>query len=153
MRLGNALAIVLATSLLCVSSWASACELSCSLAHSYPLSESAGATSAAQATEIASFGMNAPHSHCGHAKTAGPSNSATPHFESASNCAGAPCAQVQALSSPVNGRDVAELKGVHFAVLASVPAGASNSLFRSYKRDCAPINLLPLDPLSVGLRI
>src|SRR5450759_898928 len=153
MQLRNALAIVLATSLLSVSSWASMCELSCSLSHGYPVSKPTTASSAAQANEVNTSGTNTPHSHCGHAKTASPGNATNHSFENTSRCTNAPCAQAQSLSSPVNGRDGSQPGGVHFTVLAPVPAVASNILFGKAKHERALTKLLPLDPLSVGLRI
>src|ERR1035437_6623458 len=105
MRLRNVLAIILSISLICVSSWASACELSCSLSHSYPVSKSARGSSITQANEVQTSGTNAPHSHCGHAKTASPGSAAKHSFENTSKCTNAPCAQAQTLSSPVNERD------------------------------------------------
>jgi hypothetical protein len=152
MQLRNALAIVLATSLLSVSSWASVCELSCSLSHG-PGSKPTRASSATQANEVHTSGTNTPHSHCGHAKTVSPDNAANHSFENTSKCTNAPCTQAQSLSSPVNGRDGSQPGGVHFTVLASVPAVASNILFGSAKHERALTKLLSLDPLSVGLRI
>ena len=42
MQLRNALAIILSISLLCVASWASACELSCSLSPGFPVPDHEG---------------------------------------------------------------------------------------------------------------
>src|ERR1035437_6028418 len=105
MRLRNVLAIVLSMSLLCVSSWACTCELSCSLSRSYPVSKSARGSTATQANEVQTSGTNTSHSHCGHAKTASPGSTAKHSFEKTSKCTNAPCAQAQTLSSPVNERD------------------------------------------------
>jgi hypothetical protein len=151
MQLKHVVAVGLSVLLLCVSSWASVCELSCSLSHAYP--EPARGSSATQAHELSTSEANAPHSHCGHAKAARPSSAANHSFESTSQCTNAPCAQAQTLSSPVNGRDDARPEGVHFAVVASGPAVASNILSGSAKHGRALTKLLLLDLLSVGLRI
>src|ERR1035437_10486904 len=136
MRVKHVLAVGVSVLLLCVSSWASVCELSCSLSHAHPVPKPTRGSSAKPAHEVGTSEMNALHSHCGHANMARPSSAANHSFESTSHCTNAPCVQVQTLSSPVNGRDGAQ-PGSVLAVLASVPAVASNILFRSAKHERA----------------
>jgi hypothetical protein len=101
---------------------------------------------------VQSSGMSTPHSHCGRANAAGSAIKPKHRFEATFNCAGAPCAQAQTLSSPVNGRDDAQTAGV-LATVGSVSTVTSKSRFgfAPYERSLA--KLLPLDPISISLRI
>lgn len=153
MQLKHLVAGGLSVLLLCVSSWASVCELSCSLSHSYPVSKSVRGSSATLANEADLSETNTPRSHCGHTKSVKPSSAANHGFENTSHCANVPCLQAQTFSSPVNGRDGAQPLAVHCAVLASVPAVASNILVGSANQERALTMLLPVHPLSVSLRI
>lgn len=153
MQFKQLLAASLSLLLLSVSSWASVCELSCSLSHADPVSKPTGSSTAKQAHEVGRSEMNAAHSHCGHAKAFRPTGGSNHSFENASSCMNASCAQAQTLSSPVNGRDITKHHGLRLAVLVSVPAPPSNDLFGSPKCECALTKFLPLGLLSVGLRI
>src|ERR1035437_5199452 len=132
MRVKHVLAVGVSVLLLCVSSWASVCELSCSLSHAHPVPKPTRGSSAKPAHEVGTSEMNALHSHCGHANMARPSSAANHSFESTSHCTNAPCVQVQTLSSPVNGRDGAQ-PGSVLAVLASVPAEECSRFWRLFR--------------------
>lgn len=154
MQLRHLLAVGLSALLLSVSSWASVCELSCSLSHAYPAPKLTPGSSATQAHEASTPEINAPDSHCGHARTARPRNVADHSFEATSHCTNAPCVQGQTLLSSVNGRDGARPEGVqHFVPVAPVPVAASNISFGSAKRERVLPKLPSLDPLSTSLRI
>lgn len=138
--------------LLCVSASASVCELSCSLSHVYPVCNPTGSASATLAREVGMSETSAPHSHCGHVHKARQGNAANHNVEETSKCTDASCARVQPLSRTTNLND-AESGSVHFSVLASVPAVAFSVRIGTAKHEYALSKFLPLDPLSVSLRI
>ena len=152
MQFKRVLVFSLSALLLCVSASASVCELSCSLSHLNPVSEPTVGASATQAHETGISQTSAPHSHCGHAHTARPGTAANHNFEDTSKCTDASCAQAQTLSRTTNLND-AESGSVHFAVLASTPPVASDVQFGNTKHEYSLTRFLPLDPLSVSLRI
>jgi hypothetical protein len=152
MQLKHVLIFCLSVLLLCVPASASVCELSCSLSHVYPVHKPTGGASAKQAHQIGTSETIAPHSHCGHASTARPVGPADQGIENSDKCTNALCAQAQTLSQ-VNRLDGAKPGSVYFAVLASVPTVVSNFVFGTAKHEFALAKLVPLDPLSVSLRI
>lgn len=152
MQFKHVLTVGLSLMLLCVSAWASVCELSCSLSHAYPVSKLTKDSKATQVREVSTSETNAPHSHCGHAKTTGPSSAANHSFENTCKCTDAPCAQAQTLSR-VNRQDGTRPGGVHFAVLAHTPTVTSNILFSTAKPEHVLTRILQLDTMSVSLRI
>ncbi len=162
-QLKHAIAACLSLLLLGASSLASACELSCSLSVSHPvstpafkLSSHATGSAAAPAADSAAPTMNMSHAHCGHARMARPSGGVTQffHFEDASTCANAPCAQTQILSPPINGKDAVRIESRHFALFAVVaPVRTLIRPIATIKLEHAPPKLVLLDPLSVALRI
>ena len=147
------LAMGLSVLLLCLSAWASVCELSCSLSHVYPVSGPTRGCSATGASRVGTSETSISDSHCGHANRARPSSAANHSFEKTSKCTIAPCAQVQTLSSPVNGRDGIQPGGVYLAVPASIAAVASNILLGGARHERALAKLPPLELLAVNLRI
>jgi hypothetical protein len=152
MRFKHLLAVGLSLLLLSVSSWASVCELSCSLSHAYPVFEPTVGASAAQAHEVGIPETNLPHSHCGHVHTAKPASAANHSFENTSNCTDDPCAQTQTFTR-VNSVEDADSGRVHFAVLASIPTIAFDVRLGTAKQEYSLTKFLPLGPLAVSLRI
>ena len=156
MQLKHAIAVCLSLLLLGVSSWASACELSCSLSVSHPVSTPVSKVSSHARGSAAGPAMNMPHAHCGHARMARPSGGVNRHFhfEDASTCANAPCAQTQILSSPISGKDTERIESRHFAMFAVVaPARTIIRPIATIKLEHAPPKLVLPYPLSVALRI
>jgi hypothetical protein len=158
MPLKHALAAALSLLLLCASSFASACELSCSLAPSHPVSSQVSGSkdpSTALASEPAASAVTTSHSHCGHAGTARQSSAVTQHFEDASTCTSAPCTQAQIFSTPMSGKDSVQIESTHLAVTIAIVSPVSRISTRSdiVKLQHAPPKSLLLDPLSIALRI
>src|SRR5579863_7519795 len=141
----HVLAAALSVALLCVSGWASECELCCSLGR--------GCSGDWQAQELGAAASSALHSHCNHAGAARRHAAGGRGFENASDCHGASCLHLQTLASPPNGREAAPPKAARCAVVAAVPAAAPAALVGSAPHQRAALKLLPLDPLSVHLRI
>lgn len=152
MQLKRVLVFCLSALLLCESASASVCELSCSLSHVDPVCKPTVGASATQANEAGISQTSAPHSHCGHARTARPGSAASDSVENTSDCSNAFCAQAQTPSRTTNLND-AESGRVHFTVLASAPPVASDVQLGNIKHEYSLTKFLPLDPLSVSLRI
>jgi hypothetical protein len=151
MQLKHILAAALAVLLLCVPSWASVCELSCSLSRSYPAPHLARASSNAQPEHTHG---DTPRSHCGHVTSATRGGAAAQNIENASKCMSAPCTQAAVLSSPVNGQDGVRMASGPLSAFAVLPhADALITEFSSAKREAARPKLLPPDSRPVSLRI
>jgi hypothetical protein len=158
MKWNHAIAAALSLLLLGVTSLASTCELSCSLALSHPVSMQGSGpmkSSTAQASEPTASAMLMSHSHCGHAGMGRRSSAATHHFEDTSGCRSASCAQTQVLSSPISEKYSAQIESSHLAVIiatvSAVEDGSSPSEAMQFEH--APPRLVLVDPLSVALRI
>jgi hypothetical protein len=158
MQLKHTIAAALSLFLLCASSLASACELSCSLAPSHPVSMQGSGPmkpSTAQASEPTASAMTMSHSHCGHAGMGRHGDPVDHRFEDASTCTSAPCTQAPILSAPMSGKDSRQMQSSHLAVIiAAVPAVSAGSIASDPMRlEHAPPRLILVDPLSVALRI
>jgi hypothetical protein len=160
----NAIAASLSLLLLCATSLASACELSCSLSLTHPavsspvsarLADSMQRSSSATASEARTSAMTMSHSHCGHAGVRQPSSAATHHFEDASSCTSAPCTQAQVLSSPISGKNKAQIERSHLGMTVAIvsPVSIVRNSLDTIKLQHAPPELVLPDPLSVALRI
>jgi hypothetical protein len=160
MKWKHAIAGTLSLLLLGVTSLASACELSCSLSPSHPVStplSAAPADSMAPATQVNKVVDSATmsHSHCGHAGMGRRSSAATHHFEDTSSCRSAPCAQAQVLSSPISDKYSAQIESRHLAVIIATVSAVedASSPSEAMQFEHAPPRLVLVDPLSVALRI
>lgn len=151
MQLKHTIAAALSVLLLCVPSWASACELECSLSHSNPASDVARASSDAQPEHAQESTRS---SHCGRAAKVKPGSAATHNFESTSKCTNTTCAQPAAVSSPVNAQDGVRMGSGPLSVVAVLPhTDALIAECSSAKSEAARPKVLPPDSLSVSLRI
>ena len=149
------LVVGLSVLLLYALSWASLCELSCSLSHAYAVPQPARDSSTAKARERSASNSRTPQSHsrCGHTTSAKTSNGDNESFESTSHCNSAPCAHAQTLASPVTGRNAARTADVHLPVDPSLPPGTSHIHCGRSANELALTKLLWTSPLSVSLRI
>jgi hypothetical protein len=148
----HVLAVGVSVLLLCVSSWSSVCELSCSISRAHSVPQPMPRPSAKLAHEAGPSQARAVYSHCGHVYKARPKSAANHSFENTCHCANAPCVQVGTFSSPENARDGAQPEATHFAVVAPVSVIASISFGYTQREGTVP-KLLPLDRSSVSLRI
>lgn len=150
MPLKHPLAAALSVLLLCVPSWASVCELTCSLSRSYPVSHLARASE----PQSKDGQPSTPRSHCSHAASVRPGSAATHNVENTSKCTNGLCTQAAVLSSPVNVQDGVQMGSGPLSVFAVLPhADALITEIRSAKREVARPKLLLCDSLSVSLRI
>ena len=149
------LVVGLSVLLLYALSWASLCELSCSLSHAYAVPQPARDSSTAKARERSASNSRTPQSHsrCGHTTSARACSPADRSFERKSQCNNAPCAQAQTLASPVTGRNGAQTVNVHLSAVPLLPAVTSNIQCGMPANELALTKLLPTSPLSVSLRI
>lgn len=152
MQCRRLLIFCLSTLLLCVSASASVCELSCSLSHVDPVSKPTVGAPALRHVKLVHPKRARPHSHCGHVHKARQGNAANHSVENTSDCSNAPCAQAQTFSL-VNSVEDTDSGRVHSSLLLSVPTVAFNVSLSIAKHECALTKFLPLDPLSVSLRI
>jgi hypothetical protein len=146
-------AVGLSLLLLCVTSWAPACEVCCSLSQTCTAHNPMSSSPTARAHALGASQTHTLHSHCDQAKTARPISAVNHSLEKTSSCMKAPCGRVQTLSSPVNARDGAPSKLVRLAVVAAAPVVASENLGSSAKHERALTKFLPLYSLTVSLRI
>jgi|SRR5664279_1222265 len=151
MRQKRTFAVGIALLMLCVSSFASVCELSCSLPHSAAMPAH---NSASQQPGPA--GVMIVHSHCGDVAVPVSSHPASYNLESGSNCSGSPCGPTTTFSSPVNAREnaVRAVDG-QSAILATVSGSAASALthFDLLTRTDLGPPLQPIDSRVTPLRI
>ena len=100
MQTRNAIAVSLSVLLLCVSSLAAMCDLSCSLPVAHHASHSVGrhATDAV----MSHAGMTMGSGHCSGAMQSQASGNGALRFEATSSCDAAPCTQAQIVSFPAS---------------------------------------------------
>ncbi len=150
----RALAAFLMTLLVAMTSWASACDLSCSLQHFHSLCKLPGTASSVEPEAVPSSDMDMANMdmHDESSLTAQPkSDNGTLHLY-ANSCTHDPCNEtsVSALSKSATERPVHALQLIAFE-RPSVAAIGWQVTSSVPKRESA--TLQPLDPLSVNLRI
>jgi hypothetical protein len=151
MQIRRAFSIGISLLLLCVPSFASMCDLNCSLPHSVPKLVKHDSTM--QPVEPAA---SMAHSHCGHAAMRHADSSGAKYAcEDRSNCSDRPCSRTQVLSSPVGVREnTAQMTQDQVAILKA-GSGAAQDVGHGdiLKLEPNPSESLPADPLFLSLRI
>jgi hypothetical protein len=153
MAIRRSFAVSVALLVLCVSSFASVCELNCTLPHSNQLPVHPirlAAVPDVQAVPAMS------HSHCGHAMTGSSKNGSAASYTDRSKCSGQlPCDTATIFSAPSKVSDNAgRVSGIGVVTVellrpATIGGDHPAKLIQSH----APPKLPQVNPLSVALRI
>lgn len=152
MRFRGLLATVLTISLLALSSWASACDLSCSLQSFHPACQSATAQTEDQETGVMSVGMDmSQESRTDLAEASSDSQVGMVLLKDVS-CTHEVCGQASISASAV-GTDHGQFKSTHGAAVSAIQLSV-NLLRPSYmKTEASPPNISAISPISINLRI
>jgi hypothetical protein len=156
MRLQASISGLLAVLLLAMSSWSSACDLSCSLA-SYHLGCEAGQTAQTPKTAEANASQM-DMADCSHATPAasdlasGQQLANDPSIRTAP-CSHEACRQVAVSTAAKRGADRIQQNAARWTAMATAQTAPFGSLFRPMEREDPPPETPPLVLLSTSLRI
>jgi hypothetical protein len=144
--------VVLSGLLLLMSSWAPACDLSCSLQPVHSQCQAAKANRVDNRGAEPTTAM--PRDHCTHAsKPESGIRTSIDHPLAVSSCAHEPCSQTSTTAAAVGGVDRTQVKEVHSVVVSTVYLAESSIHLRSIRGEAPPANIGTVVPLSVILRI
>jgi len=137
--------------LLAMSSWSSACDLSCALASRHIGSETAqpAASQKAEAADAAPMDML----HCMHDAAAGDTRSSEAPAVAATPCLHDICRQTAVSTAAKRCTVGAERRAAASIVVALAQPPHSGALRPLVEREYPPPRTSPLDPLSLSLRI
>jgi hypothetical protein len=152
MRAQGSFAGLLATLLLAMSSWSSACDLSCSLASRHLGCETSQTAQAQPPAEDAAAKMDMEH--CLHATppASGEQLAAAPTV-TAVPCLHEACRQAAVSTAAKHSGQGTRQNAARWAMLVITDAAPPSAFFRSMERDNLPPKIPPLDLLSASLRI
>jgi len=158
-RVQSLVAGLLSAFLLAVSSWSSACDLSCSLRQFHSNCETQGVASPGErVAESDSSDMAMPHDmvmpreNGDHMAMAELDAKAAIHLV-ATTCTHQACDQGLSLASVNAGKDHTQLQGVQSVAVVAVHAPILSLRIRAVEPQGVPLPLGPVNPLSVSLRI
>lgn len=144
-------AALLVTCLLAMTSWASACDLSCSLERSHSICKLSGASASSEPVTASDMDMANMDMHDDGSLTAQPENGLI-HLH-ANSCTHNPCNEtsVSAISKSATQHPVsALLQAIAFDVPSVVAVSYHSPSFSATQ---TPLTLQPFDPLTVSLRL
>lgn len=160
MRIQNLLAGLLSALLLAMSSWASACDLSCSLQQLHSSCQTQSAASSRERTaESASsnagmgYDMAMPPEHSDHMTMAESDAKAAMVHLVATACTHRACDQGLSLASVRDGKDRTQLQSVQSVAVDTAHVPILSLGIRGIEPQEGPPPLGPVNPLFVSLRI
>ena len=142
MKVRNAIAVGASLLLLCASSFASVCELSCSIGSSRPV------TNATTAAEVVT-----PHSQCDGAGMHHQAPVAEHTCAPVTRCHEAPCGQASIYSSLLSARENATIEAAQFVMPVAIPSTGVHSELHIVKIGGPQLKILLRGPSSLPLRI
>jgi len=156
MRFKDSFSGLLAVLLLAMSSWSSACDLSCSLASHHLGCEASQTAQTPQTAEAAASQMDMQD--CPHAASVAPDLASGEQPAAAPSLTTAPCLheacrQAGVSTAAKRGANRAQRSTAHWTAMAIAQPAVCSALFRPVEREDPPPETPPLVPLSTNLRI
>jgi hypothetical protein len=147
---------LLAVFLLAMTSWSSACDLSCSLASRHLECEAEQAAQPPRMAEAATSHMDMEH--CPHATSvvsgvASGEQAATEPSVTAAPCLHEACRQLAVSTAAKRAAERARRSAARWTAMAMIQPASSSALFRTIEREEPPPKTTPLVLLSTSLRI
>jgi hypothetical protein len=156
MRFKGSFCGLLAILLFAMSSWSSACDLSCSLASRHLGCAASQTAPTPQTAEAAASQMdmaNCPHATPAASDLASGEQLANAPSISTAPCSHEACRQVAVSTAAKRGAERVQQNAGHWTTMAMIQPAASSALFRPMEREDPPPETPPLILLSTGLRI